>query len=221
MILKFLIPLSGGLLFIGSLLLFIYFERKKNRFSPFTERMLRSPGYTLNQKLQDLSDDLLAPVLMVGFIPIIYALFFLGKDIPTQLIGGVITLTLMGYAFYKIRKIFTESQKIKLGMYGEIYTGQELNYLMQKGAWVYHDIPYQYGNIDHIIISKAGVFAVETKAVRKPLSKKGGRDAKVVVTKNKIIFPHVYIRPYRTSSYTCFLFRESSIKEIGVSMSSV
>ena len=46
--------------------------------------------------------------------------------------------------------------------------GQELNFLMRDGAWVFHDIPYQYGNIDHVIVSSGGIFAVETKGYSKP-----------------------------------------------------
>lgn len=191
MLLKFLIGLSGGLLIFGIVLWLIYLERRKNRFSPFTENMLRSPGYTLNQKLQDLSDDLVTPLITLGGMPFLYGFLFLDTKFVAQITIIPLILGFMGHSFFKIKRIFSESQKVKLGMYGEIYTGQELNYLMQKGAWVYHDIPYKYGNIDHLVISKAGVFAIETKAVRKPVNNNGGRDAKVIVTKNQIKFPHL------------------------------
>jgi len=47
-----------------------------------------------------------------------------------------------------------------LGREGEEYTGQELNFLMSKGAIVYHDIPYIYGNIDHVVIALDKIFAI-------------------------------------------------------------
>src|SRR5690606_37340526 len=70
------------------------------------------------------------------------------------------------------------------------YTGQELNFLMRQGAWVFHDIPYKYGNIDHIVVSKGGVFVVETKAVRKPVGEDGKRKSKVSASGGKLHFPH-------------------------------
>jgi len=51
-----------------------------------------------------------------------------------------------------------------LGLEGELTTAEELNKLMLDGFRVFHDLPFKYGNIDHVVIGVAGVFAVETKA---------------------------------------------------------
>ena len=48
-------------------------------------------------------------------------------------------------------------------MEGEVATGEELNQLMLDGCRVFHDIPFEYGNIDHVVVSTSGVFSVETK----------------------------------------------------------
>lgn len=54
---------------------------------------------------------------------------------------------------------------------------EELNQLMAEGCRVFHDLPIDpYGNIDHVIVSAAGVFAVETKTRRKRPAPKGKRD---------------------------------------------
>ena len=65
-----------------------------------------------------------------------------------------------------------QNQVIRLhqGVEAEIATGQELSLLMRDGAWVFHDIPYQYGNIDHVIVSRGSIFAIETKGYSKPES---------------------------------------------------
>ncbi len=189
--LQIILGLSGIGLGVSALLWLIHQERRKKRFSPFTERMLRSPGHSLDIKLTELTDSLLIPYFTIGFIPIIYSLI-VSKN--TSAITHAITIALFFpiiiLAFFHFRKTFLKAQKIRLGLLGEIYTGQELNYLMRQGAWVYHDIPYKYGNIDHLVISKAGIFTIETKAVRKPVNNKGGKDAQVVVTKKAIKFPH-------------------------------
>ena len=39
---------------------------------------------------------------------------------------------------------------------------------MLKGAYVFHDIPYKYVNINHIVIGFNKSFAIKTKTMRKP-----------------------------------------------------
>jgi hypothetical protein len=56
-----------------------------------------------------------------------------------------------------------EIRNLSLGLDAEIAVGQELNYLMRDGYWVFHDFPAEDFNIDHVVIGKNGVFAVETK----------------------------------------------------------
>ena len=67
--------------------------------------------------------------------------------------------------------------------------GQELNQLLRDGYDVYHDFPAEKFNIDHIIIGAAGVYAVETKARRKPSTGDGKSDAKVVYDGQRLHFP--------------------------------
>ena len=172
------------------LLLSVHLARKKNRYSPFTEKLLRSPGYTLGQKLDDFSTRVLEVYLRIAFPPIL--LLFL-HDRLSQF-GYFFLLALMalymGFNVRKMVRLLGEVKKIRLGLDGEVYTGQELNYLMRQGAWVFHDIPYQYGNIDHLVVSKGGVFVVETKTVRKPADEDGKRQSTVAVVDGWLQFPH-------------------------------
>ena len=55
-----------------------------------------------------------------------------------------------------------------LGLEGELATGEELNQLMLDGCRVFHDIPFRFGNIDHVVVSQSGVFSVNTKMLGKP-----------------------------------------------------
>lgn len=63
---------------------------------------------------------------------------------------------------------------------------------MRDGAWVYHDIPYPYGNIDHVVIGTGGVFAIETKGVSKPVdpSRSGADNATLTVKEGALVLPH-------------------------------
>jgi len=188
---KLILASSGSFLIFGLMFWLIHQERRKNRFSPFTENMLRSPGHTLDLDLQSLIDKMALALLVIGILPLIYFQYLLDANISKQIVYVPFFIVVMSFAIYNIIKLFRSAQNVRLGLFGEVYTGQELNYLMHQGAWVYHDIPYKYGNIDHIVISKAGVFVVETKAVRKPATDSGGRKAKLIVTKDAIKFPHM------------------------------
>jgi len=183
---------------VGSilLLLFIYIRKKQAtpRFSPFTENFLREPGETLRERREKLLEDLLDPVAMIivliGSIPFLV----LTTKMPMNVILTGIVLLVFIYQLRKAKRILDSAIKIRLGLEGERVTGQELSLLMRDGAWVFHDLPYKYGNIDHVVIGAGGVFAVETKAVSKPASASTGRpEATVEYNGKSIKFPHMEI----------------------------
>ncbi len=57
---------------------------------------------------------------------------------------------------------------IVLGPDCEMAVGQELNNPMCAGYRVYNDVPAEGLNIDHVVVGRNGVFAVETKGRSKP-----------------------------------------------------
>lgn len=181
--------------FFGLVLIFIlvqwilFLERKKNKFSPFTENSLRSPGYSLGAKIDDSISDTMAPLMALAFLPIVYfvTLTQFTTTIPTLSIIPFLILVIVFARQFILKS--SDVRKQRLGLDGEVYTGQELNYLMRDGAYVYHDIPYKYGNIDHVVISTGGVFVVETKAFRKPADSEGKRQSKVSYKDGKLYFP--------------------------------
>ena len=175
-----------------SVWLFVRYERNKRKYSPFTEKLLRSPGHSLSLELDKLLEDFYLPILLASISGVVVVTKW--NEMTTNVGRSILLVFMVGitiYAIYRLRTIHIRAWSVRLGCEGEVYTGQELNFLMRDGAWVYHDIPYKYGNIDHIVISTGGVFAVETKAVRKPQSRKGRADYTVLVSGGKLNFPHV------------------------------
>ena len=79
---------------------------------------------------------------------------------------------------------------------GERAVGEEINKLMLSDYHVYHDLlkkpedPENRSNIDHIIVGRTGVYAVETKARTIVELKHGGRDDKVTFNGNTLKFPN-------------------------------
>jgi len=67
--------------------------------------------------------------------------------------------------------------------------GQELDQLMREGAVVFHDFPAEGFNIDHVVLTRGGMYAVETKGRMKPDRGGGIKDAKVEFTGEVLSFP--------------------------------
>ena len=187
-----IVSLSGCFGTVGILLYSIHKMRRRGRYAPFTEKNLRLPGHTLSIEVRDIVFDFLFWLLAGMFTPIVGALSYLVVGSKNGLILFLVFSPPAVWFFWKAFKLFKEGKIKDLGCDGERYTGQELNYLMRSGAWVYHDLPYQYGNIDHMVVSTGGVFVVETKAVSKPQVGKGKkREAKVECKNGVLHFPHI------------------------------
>lgn len=73
-------------------------------------------------------------------------------------------------AVVKIRSALKRAKRFGLGGRGEMVVGQLLETLRAKGYRVYHDIPGNGYNIDHVIIGPGGVLVIETKTVSKRTS---------------------------------------------------
>ena len=139
--------------------------------SPLTDKPLRNPGQSLDQKITDLAFNAIAYYL-VAIICLFFAAFEWWKslfNIPPQpmLVSGI-ALTVIIVAGIKIRSILKEIKPYKLGRDGEKAVGQYLELLREKGAKIHHDICAENFNVDHLVISTKGVFVVETKTWSKP-----------------------------------------------------
>ncbi len=61
---------------------------------------------------------------------------------------------------------------------------------MLIGRQLFHDLPTdRLGNIDHIVVAPAGVFAIEAKARRKGKASPGAPDHKVIYDGHRLQFP--------------------------------
>jgi hypothetical protein len=124
---------------------------------------------------------------MVGLV----ALQGVHVTIAVWMIVVVIAVLASVWCAYRLWKVTSARQRVRLGFEGERHVGEALNQLMLVGYHVFHDFlitdkPRRIRNIDHIVIGANGVFAVETKARRKV---KGENGAKVTVLENGLQYP--------------------------------
>ena len=90
----------------------------------------------------------------------------------------VFTVFALAATIWLIRRLFkvrARMRQLKLGRDGERAIGQFLDGLRESGARIFHDVPAEGFNLDHVVISTHGIYVVETKTITKPAA-----DAKVI-----------------------------------------
>lgn len=159
------------------------FHRKKRykaeREDPFTDLPLRPAGESLRLRIDDLADEQMSTVLIALIAPV-FALLFITILPPQYRLYGVgaafIVLSAVSFLVGRdVTKGFRNLWNHKLAFTGERVVGEELNQLLADGCHVFHDLPFDGFNIDHVIVGPSGVYAVETKTRRKP--KENGKKA--------------------------------------------
>lgn len=183
------------------LMIFLYiilkYAQLKRKRTPFTHDFLRSPGHALLKRLDGLNQEISIYLLYLFSLPIcIYAayislLYFAKTEIDTQ---GIITLAIIctvmiAFFLFRLLRFFRERRIVRLGYEGQLAVAQELNQLMKEGYHVYHDLPVDKFNIDHIVVGHTGVYAIETNAQSKPKSRGRLKDATVSYDGRVLYFP--------------------------------
>ena len=177
-------------------LLFMFFYRwyqaRKNKRAPFTDKFLRSPGQSLNEQIQSVSEEITINYNYVTILPLfILTPVFIFHFNFIYFIAIMVLFEL--FSFRKLWKYLNERRRLRLGYDGEVAVGQELNLLMLEGYHVFHDLvtdKLHKFNIDHIIVGSSGVYAVETKTRSKSRIKKKNESATVIYDGNALNFPH-------------------------------
>lgn len=176
-------------------------NRQHLRFiNPLTKSLRRPPGAQLGRELGQEQLELgfgLIEMLLPGFILVMAYLQFLNS--PDRLIWkGYFISVVIGwlaweiYAGYKLIRRLKRIKTLRLAYECELAVGQELDLLMLHGFRVFHDIPADKFNIDHVVIGPPGVFAVETKGRSKVLSDDGEakKQFRVSYQKGVLQFPN-------------------------------
>ncbi|MBN8459933.1 MAG: NERD domain-containing protein [Verrucomicrobia bacterium] len=157
-------------------------ERAKSR-TPFGEKLLRPPGEGLRLKLETIRDDMTDAAVVIA-LTLLFMIFALLTGIRTLAVSDwivsgasvAIALVVVGFQWRRIVRLRNDLRNYQLGFDGERYIGEKLSQLVAKGFRVFHDfvVDMKPGgeatnyNIDHVVVGAGGVFAIETKARRKP-----------------------------------------------------
>jgi len=188
----FIIPL---LVAAACLQIWHWYRKRKPRRSPLTRSLLRSPGESLRQQIDDLTWDIAAWLAVLMATPLLfYAMYlsqlYLAGVSASPWIYSIVAVAAFFVCLYKLITIGNRRRYLRQGLDGELAVGQELTELLKEGMSVFHDVQCDRFNIDHVVIGSAGVFAVETKARAKLQTDRGKAGAGVKVDGDKLLFPN-------------------------------
>ena len=200
---SFLIPLAIILIIYFFIIVLSWFLKRTRRGkrNPLTIQLLRSPGESLRSQIEDLSYDANSYLMLMFFMPfVIFAIYlsqtYLGgakTSLFLKAIYSFAAVSVIGFCLIKLWQLLKKRNDYRLGLDCEMAVGQELNQLMLEGCRVFHDFPVKElnkeFNIDHIVVSPKGVFAIETKGRAKPDKNLGSTEVTVVYDGQSLKFP--------------------------------
>jgi hypothetical protein len=174
------------------LALFFLLRRKARRRaakrSPLGIKLLRGPGHTVREQLDEATYDMTWDLVVISVIPLLVLAIYLAQAHTRSIVGmlhlaplyAIAALGVVVFVLLRMLKRGEQLDRLKTGYDAEVAVGQELDRLMRQGAYVFHDVPGENFNVDHVVVSHAGVFAIETKGYTK-LTKIKGKDAATVL----------------------------------------
>jgi len=160
-----------------------------NLKSPLKDDPLNNPGESLDREITRIVYDEVFPYLLfAGFLLLAAALEWWKwyKSFPPQpWLYTALAVVFVVTAFVKVRSGHARAVRLRQGRDGEKAVGQFLERLREDGATLFHDIPGQGFNLDHVVFHETGVYVIETKTWSKPI--KG--EAKIKYDGERITLP--------------------------------
>ncbi len=150
-------------------------KSKSKKHSPLKDKPLRYAG----QSLQEQIDDKIFDVVYWFFVPIGSLIFaiadwirYLNPQQPTHpILITIVTIFLIGWGFYKFITERNDIKRLKMARDGEKLVAEGLQEMIKQGATVLNDVRGDQFNIDHVVVSKNGIYLIETKTFSKPAKK--------------------------------------------------
>jgi hypothetical protein len=134
------------------------------------EEPLRYPGQSVDEAMDNYEWSKIGPLIAAAGIVAVPAAWWFwftpGRLHPVHV--TIAAAIVVPVSLWLIRKRERELRTMRLGSRGEKVVGQMLEDLRASGYSVFHDIPGDGFNVDHVLIGPAGVFAIETKTLSKP-----------------------------------------------------
>jgi cell division protein FtsW (lipid II flippase) len=179
---------------VGVLVLWFYLKRRKQEsetVAPFEELKRRPAGESNRLRIEELNEKMDPWLMWIMTVPLVLAvLLTLTKpSLIALIVYFLLSAGVCATAYFRLRPLIHALACYRLGFHGERYVAEELNELMAEGFRVFHDVPFESYNMDHVLVGPTGIFVVETKTRRK--RRRGGdKQYRVVFDGERLQFPN-------------------------------
>ena len=192
--------------------------------SPLKNKLLRNPGQSLDQYMLDVVlDEGVIYIFIASFVCLLAFTnwgYYFTQTVPNPWAMTFIAIAVVLYCLYKIKKTLKKIVKLRQGRDGERAVGQYLESLREQGVKVFHDLPGDNFNLDHVLIALSGIYVIETKTYSKP--DKG--ETRIIFTGDTLIHhngfeddkPLVQVQVKAGANWLKQLIKESTGRDIDV-----
>jgi len=154
-------------------------KTKPEKRSPLKERPLRMPGQSIDDQIDNQQDDIVTFIMYPTFFIALIVSKWVDAITPKSsnsitvpsFISWLIFLGFLAYCTYRVFKARKTITRLKMARDGERIVAEELQVLIKDGATVINDVLADNFNIDHVVVSKHGIYLIETKTFSRPVKK--------------------------------------------------
>lgn len=170
---------------------------QETRREAITTELRNLPGASLQSQREEFGKNVLANMAASLYIGFALTIPILARRVTSDLstwdwLDTVFVLGVIGSGIYYARELLIELPRVrhlKHALRAEQATAQEIATSLAGNNRIIHDIQTGDFNIDHVVITAAGVFAVETKSRLKPPVGQGAAGVKVRYDGKRLEFP--------------------------------
>lgn len=174
--------------------------RKKDR-PPEKFKLLRGPGETQRRRVQKTDENLFLYIFSGAFVPLVLAwvILLLAVHFSSMLrlilaaLAVIVFVVATGFAMFALLRVLNRRRNDLLGYLGERAVAEHLEALREAGYRIFHDVPCEGRkknfNIDHVVVGKTGVAAIEVKTRRKKKGRPGFEEHVVTYDGQRLVWP--------------------------------
>ena len=130
-------------------------------------KLLRLAGQSLRVKAERQFDDFVPYLMIVFGFWIVCLVEWMQKIVgehPTLGFWMFLSLLVTCYGGVRAFRLYPQLQNARLGKPGQRRVAEILGRIRSKGFVVFHDLPENGSNIDHVVVGPTGIYAIATRA---------------------------------------------------------
>jgi hypothetical protein len=160
--------------------------------SPLKLKPLRLPGESVDDEIVRLREGALMDHLFAAACVVLLAAMewfgYLTNSGRHPWAFTALAVVTVGYVAQRIWGLRKTIRQLRHGRDGERIVAEQLECMREQGAQVFHDVPGEGFNLDHVVISTHGIYAVETKTRSKP-SPRRELSSKAIASRSRATSP--------------------------------